>query len=664
MFKFSLIILLFSLGTVGVLGQNSNFSTSISSQCPGNLFTLTADDNSMTTYLWTITEQGGGVSNYNVNPVAFVLDNPAVYDVTLTVTNTGGSSSTTEVGFLEVFANPVVDYTVTSAPYCAPATVEFTSVSLPGSGSIISYQAFTDGTPYTTADFQHTYSSTGSYPVNISIENSNGCVASDNLPNIVVSDFPSLTSPLNPNTICSGTNFNYTPTSSIPGSTYSWVRLANPNVIEAPSSGTGNISEILTTVSTANETVTYEVTTTSPDGCPFTQNVVLTIQALPIITVDDADLCAGQTTTLTATPSQTGGTYSWIPSGSTPTISVDAPGTYTVSYSIGSCASVPVDALVTEIASPTITGISLTENSGLAPNDGIMCKGSDIVTLTATASTATGTFTWTPGGIGNSIDVSPNSTTVYVVEYEDNGCVSDPFSQTITVFSAPSNVYSASITNSCSSPITTEYSSTSAGIITWSFPGGTPATGSGSGPYAVDYNSSGIYDIQMTNISAQGCETVTDFPAAVVIGNGFPPTSPPISSTTPVEQCLDGNSFCFDYTGNGADTVEWDFGDGSPLELHDQNDIVCHTYSSIDTYTVTMVPYTTVGSVLGCSGSPSTLTVDVLGPVSSFSVSPLDCENQLTRTFKHEYWYFWNNSIYLGLSKSKFANNGSYFHDT
>ena len=163
--------------------------------------------------------------------------------------------------------------------------------------------------------------------------------------------------------------------------------LPNPNVLEAPSSGTGNISEILTTVSTANETVTYEVTTTSPDGCPFTQNVILTIQALPIITVDDAELCAGQTTSLTATPSQTGGTYSWIPSGATQTISVDAPGTYTVSYSIGSCASVPVDALVTELASPKITGVSLTENSGLAPDDGDICNGSDIVTLTAVSYT-------------------------------------------------------------------------------------------------------------------------------------------------------------------------------------------------------------------------------------------------------------------------------------
>ena len=632
MFKFSLVILLFSLGTFSVLSQNSNFSANINSQCPGNLFTLTADDNSMSTYLWTITENGGGSINYNVNPVAFVLDNAATYDVTLTVISSGGvSSSTTQEDFLEVFANPIVDYVVSPSPYCAPSTIDFTSVSLAGSGTITNYVAFTDGTPYNTADFQHTYSSTGSYPVNISIENSNGCVASADLPNIVVSDFPSLTSPLNPNTICSGTSFNYTPTSSISGSTFSWVRLPNPDVVEGPSSGTGNISESLSTVSTSNETVTYEVTTTSPEGCQFTQNVVLTIQALPVITVADGELCSGQTTSLTATPSQGGGTYSWIPSGSTQTISVSAPGTYTVSYSIGSCASTPASATVTEVASPSVTGISLTENSGLAPNDGNMCNGSDIVTLTASASTSTGVFTWTPGGTGNSIDVSPNSTTVYVVEYEDNGCTSAPFSQTINVFPAPSNTYSSTISNSCSQPVTTEFSSTSAGSISWSFPGGNPSSGSGPGPISVEYTS-GIYDMQMTNVSAAGCETVTDFSDVMVVGNGFPPTSF-FTSTTPTEQCIEGNSFCFDYTGNGADTVEWDFGDGSPLELHDQNDIVCHSYSSLGTYTVTMVPYTTVGSALGCSGTGNSIAVEILGPISSFSVSSVDCENQLERTF-------------------------------
>ena len=633
MFRVSFILFIFSIISSISWSQNSDFSATIDSQCPGNLFTLSADDNSLLSYTWAVTPQGGGGAlSYNVNPVAFVLDNAGLYDVSLTVSDGTGSNTTTELGFLEVYTNPIVNYTVTSGPYCSPSTVDFTSASSAGSGTIISYQAFTDGAAYNTADFQHTYSSVGSYPVNVSIENSLGCVASADLTDIIVTEFPALTSPLNPNTICSGSIFNYTPVSSISGSTFSWVRLVNPDIIEAVSNGVGDISEMLTSTSASNVSVTYEVTNTSPDGCVNTQNVVLTVQPLPTVSVDDIDICTGQSGTLTATPSQGGGVYSWTPSGSTQSISVTTAGLYTVSYSVGSCASSPVDAVVTETAPPTVTGITMTENSGLLPDDGIMCKGSDIVTLTAAASSITGTFSWTPSGTGSPIVVSPNSTTTYSVVYTDGGCSSAPFSQTITVFSSPTNNFTSSITNSCSSPVTTDYSSTSSGTIVWSFTGGAPASGTGQGPIPITYNSSGIYDITMTNTSAQGCITISNFPTAIVIGNGFPPTSS-FSNTTPDVQCIEGNSFCFDYTGNGADTCQWDFGDGTPLELHDQNAIVCHTYPSLGPFTVTMIPFTTVGSALGCSGIASTIVIDITGPVSSFTVSPLDCEDQLTRTY-------------------------------
>ena len=632
MFKLSSFSFFLFLGFFNVYSQNSDFSASVNSQCPGNLFTLTADDNTLSSYTWSITEQGGATSTYNVNPVAFVLDNAGQYDVTLTVSDGVGSSSTTETSFLEVFNVPTIDYTITAAPYCAPAVVDFTSNSTPGSGTIISYQSFTDGTAYTTANFQHTYNSSGTYPVNISIENSNNCIASLDLADIVVTDVPSLTSPLNPNTICSGTNFNYTPTSSIPGSTFSWIRLPNANIIETPSNGVGTISEVLTSSSLTNEAVSYEVTTTSPGGCINTQTVVLTIQSLPVVTVDDAVLCTGQSTNLTANPSQGGGTYSWVPSGSSQTITVNAPGTYTVTYAIGTCASDPVSAEVTEVAPPSITGISFTETSGLFSDDGIMCAGLDNVTLTASASTGTGSYLWSQGGTNNSITVSPNSTTSYSVTYTDGGCESAPFSATVTVNNLPSNNYTSTITNACNSPVTTEYSSTSLGNIVWDFPGGTPNNGVGQGPISVTYNAAGIYDITMTNTNGNGCIRETEFPNTIVVGNGFPPTSSFIT-TTPTPQCLDGNNFCFDYTGNGADTVEWDFGDGSPTQLADQNATICHTYTTLGTFNVTIIPYTTVGDVLGCSGISSQLAIEVLGPIASFDVSAVECDDQKTRTY-------------------------------
>ena len=633
MFRISFFLFIFSIVVNVSWSQSSSFTSVNNNQCPGNLFTLAADDNSLASYSWSVTLQGSGTSSsYNVNPVAFVLDNPGLYDISLTVSDVVGTSTTTELGFLEVYTNPIVDYAVSVGPYCAPATLDFTSTSTAGSGTIVSYVAFTDGTPYSTADFQHTYSSVGTYAVNVSIENSFGCVASGDLADIVVTEFPSLTSPLNPNTICSGSVFNYTPTSTIFGSTFSWVRAVNPDIAEVASNGVGDISEMLTSTSGSNVPVTYVVTNTSPGGCVNIQNVVVTVQPLPSVTIDDIDICTGEAGTLTATPSQVGGVYLWNTAATTQSISITTPGVYSVSYSVGSCASTPADAIVTETAPPSITGITIVENSGLLPDDGMMCKGSDVVTLTASASSGTGTFSWTPSGFGNSIDVSPNSTTTYTVVYTDGGCASAPFSQTITVFSSPTNNFSSTIINSCNSPVTTDYTSTSSGTIVWSFTGGTPATGAGQGPIPVTYNSSGVYGITMQNTSAQGCVTVSDFPTAIVIGNGFPPTSS-FANTTPDVQCIEGNSFCFDYTGFGADTCQWDFGDGSPIELHDQDTVICHSYSELGSFTVTMIPFTTVGSALGCSGIGSTLTIELTGPVSAFTVSPLDCEDQLTRTY-------------------------------
>ena len=46
-----------------------------------------------------------------------------------------------------------------------------------------------------------------------------------------------------------------------------------------------------------------------------------------------------------------------------------------------------------------------------------------------------------------------------------------------------------------------------------------------------------------------------------------------------------------------------------------------------------MIPYTTIGSVPGCSGSGADMEVITLGPQAAFDLSPLDCEDQLNRSF-------------------------------
>ena len=629
--------LVFSLLGFQLFAQNSDFTSANPNQCPGNLFTISADDPGLSSYVWTITDQGGISSVYNVNPIAFVLSNPGTYDVSLTVTDGGASSTTTQTSFIQVYAEPTIDFSVTPGPYCVPAVVDFISNSTPGSGSIDSYQLFTDGTLYESGNSQHTYTSVGTYSVNVSIVNTNGCSQSMDLSDIVVTTNPVLTSPTNPNTICSGSVFNYTPTSSIPGSTFSWVRQTNPDIQEVPTNGNGSISEALTNLSPTNTSVVYEYTVTSPDGCSVTTNVVVTVQALPTVTINNLDVCIGSSGTLTATPSIGGGTYSWSTGETSQSISVTTAGSYTVTYSIGSCASAPFTIDVTESAPPVLSGINISETSGLINDDGIICKTDDI-TLTAIPSGGSGTYSWSNGSNTSDITVSPSSTTTYSVTYEEGGCASAPLSQTVIVFNLPATNYDANVTSGCIFPpfnpsITTDYTTTASGTsVSWQFPGGSPATGTGSGPISVTYSAEGIYDAILTVVSVHGCIRATTFPEAVAVVNGLTPISS-FELTNASPQCLEGNDFCFEFTGFNADTIEWDFGDGSAVQIADENDVVCHTYNAIGTYTVTMIPYRTIGTTFGCSGSPFTIDIEVLGPVASFELSELDCENQLNRSF-------------------------------
>ena len=283
-----------------------------------------------------------------------------------------------------------------------------------------------------------------------------------------------------------------------------------------------------------------------------------------------------------------------------------------------------------------LTGITIAETSGLANDDGAICKLDD-VTLTAEPSGLPGTYSWSSGGSTSSITVSPGSTTTYSVTYSEGGCTSAALSETITVSNLPSTNYDATVTNGCIFPpfnpdISTNYTTTSVGTISWQFPGGSPSTGSGNGPITVTYDAEGIYDATITVVSAQGCLRTTTYTNTIAVVNGLTPTSSlNLINVTP--QCLEGNEFCFEYTGNNADTIEWDFGDGSPTIFSDEDSIVCHTYSSIDTFTVSMIPYTTIGNVPGCSGSGADMEVITLGPQAAFDLSPLDCEDQLNRSF-------------------------------
>lgn len=150
--------------------------------------------------------------------------------------------------------------------------------------------------------------------------NADGCTRNQN---VVVTVRPQarLSSALD-NSICSGGQFNYNPTSLLDGTSaspsYTWVRPATTGILPATlGSGTGAIHEILTNTTASSITVHYIYALTVAGECTYSQtvNVVVTpAAAAPSITTKSpASLCNGtmfQNFGAATTPA-TGSTYVW-----------------------------------------------------------------------------------------------------------------------------------------------------------------------------------------------------------------------------------------------------------------------------------------------------------------------------------------------------------------
>ena len=136
--------------------------------------------------------------------------------------------------------------------------------------------------------------------------------------------------------------------------------------------------------------------------------------------MNSATICSGGSATLTATPSQAGGTYLWSQGGTTNTITVSptATTTYTVTYSLGSCTPANGTGTVTVNPVPTVT----------APTSQTICAGNSTTAITFTG-TAT-TYNWSNSN--TAIGLGANGTG-NIAAFVGTNNISTPISGTVTV---------------------------------------------------------------------------------------------------------------------------------------------------------------------------------------------------------------------------------------
>ncbi|MEO0898770.1 MAG: PKD domain-containing protein [Bacteroidota bacterium] len=120
--------------------------------------------------------RAGTVTSSQQNPSFSFLQSGSI-DVELIVTDANGVKDTlVRTSYINVHDYPTVQFQADQVVVCAHSTINFSDLSLPGSGNIVQWKwDFGDGSISSTQNPVHAYSDQGNYPVSLEVENQFGC---------------------------------------------------------------------------------------------------------------------------------------------------------------------------------------------------------------------------------------------------------------------------------------------------------------------------------------------------------------------------------------------------------------------------------------------------------------------------------------------------------
>jgi gliding motility-associated-like protein len=280
------------------------------------------------TYQWSVayspTNCGTSITpipNQTTQNASFNFTEPGNYTITLTTTNSCGSTTTSQT--VTVKKPPTVSIPPINN-FCGTANITpvATVASCAPTGSSLTYTwSFPGGNPATANTLDPgtiSYSTAGSYTISLTVTNECG-VSNTASQTFSVNEAPVITNTTLSQTICSGSQT--TPvilTANPSGTTFSWTAVGTAGVTGFVTSGTSSTipAQTITTTNTTNGTVTYTITP-SFNNCVGTPiNYVITVNPAPVITTQpvSSTVCLdGNPTLLSVALSSTSVTpsYQW-----------------------------------------------------------------------------------------------------------------------------------------------------------------------------------------------------------------------------------------------------------------------------------------------------------------------------------------------------------------
>ncbi|WP_185155409.1 DUF11 domain-containing protein [Rudanella paleaurantiibacter] len=486
--------------------------------CHGSSATLTAAG-----CAGTVTWSNGTSGNTLVTPA---LTQTTSYTATCTTT----TSTTFAVGTVTVLPQPVLNLSASATLVTAGSNVTLTANGCTGS---VTWSNGSTGSSIVVTPTQTTQPYSATCTTGPACFTTASIVVNTEAPaNLVVTSA----------TICAGSSATLTAAGC--AGTVTWSNGTSGNTLVTPA---------------LTQTTSYTATCTTTTSTTFAVGTVTVNPAVTAtISATSLSICAGQTTTLTASG---GATYRWSTGATTAAISVSAAGTYSVTATSAAGCSGTATTTVVQNPAPVVTVTSAT-----------VCAGSS-ATLTASGANS---YLWSTGATTASIVVTPTATTTYSVTGTSSAGCSATATGTVTVLPQPVLNLSASATLVTAGSNVTLTATGCTGSVAWN----NGSTGS----------SIVVMPMQATQTYSATCTTGPGcFTTASIVVNTEAPASLVVSSAT----VCHGSSATLTAAGC-AGTVAWSNGTSG-------NTLVTPALTQTTSYTTTCT--TTTGSATTAVGS-------------------------------------------------------------
>jgi gliding motility-associated-like protein len=315
-------------------------------------------------------------------------------------------------------------------------------------------------------------------------------------------------------------------------------------------------------------TVTLTATYPGPDSCVTTSSQVVVVCGPVSFTTTNQ--CVGDPSMITYTsPVYPGANFTWDFAGGN-IVTGSGSGPYSVTWPAAGTYNVIVvvaDSLCAASDTQTVT-INATPTAAISAPASVCAGDTPSINFNGSAGAAAN-YTW---NFGAGAVQSGSGSGPYSVQYnttgsdqislivDENGC-SDTTSVNVTINPIPTSPFTIPPTACAFDPLTITYTGNAgAGAnYIWNFDSATVASGTGAGPYSVNWNTGGNYNVTLT-VEENGCtSTASSMPVAI--------TATPVVSISNIAPLCEGGTTNVSFTGTagGGATYNWNFGNATVL---------------------------------------------------------------------------------------------------